>query len=255
MVSGDPFCLKLSDHPCMIVVSTSLIGSRNFRSWNRSMRIALRAMHKLGFIDGTIPMPNKDNEFFEQWKRCDYMVTSWILNSILKDLVDSFIYTVSSRDLQISLISQENFPVLVYFIHLKRLWDELGSIEVLPPCSCGASKAIDDMNNRNRLMQFLMELNEIFDPVRDQILVLNPLPSMNRAYSMALKHESQKEILIKRKLESIENLKGKQKKYDLKKGHCSHCNMDGHVRDTYFKLIGYPNWFKNKTKIEEKPTR
>ncbi|KAG8661060.1 hypothetical protein MANES_02G221321v8 [Manihot esculenta] len=209
-------------------------------------------MHKLGFIDGTIPMPNRDNEFFEQWKRCDYMVTSLSSRDFGCEITERFEDSNGSQiyelHRQISLISQENFPILVYFIHLKRLWDELRSIEVLPPCSCGASKAIDDMNNRNRLMQFLMELNENFDSVRNQILVLDPLPSMNRAYSMALKYESQKEILIK------ENL-SKQKKYDLKKGHCSHCNMDGHVRDTYFKLIGYPDWFKNKTKIEEKPTR
>lgn len=63
------------------------------------MRIALGVKQKLRFVDATIPMPSKDNEFFEQWKRFDYMVTSWILNSISKDLVDGFIYTVSLRDL------------------------------------------------------------------------------------------------------------------------------------------------------------
>lgn len=76
---------------------------------------------------------------------------------------------------------------------------------------------------------------------------------------MAFKHESQKEILSKRNPESVETLvlfnqtrgqpqKGKQKKYDPRKGYCIYHNMDGHVRNTYFKLIRYPDWFKKKIK-------
>ncbi|KAG8645665.1 hypothetical protein MANES_10G083411v8 [Manihot esculenta] len=231
-MNGDLFYLQSSDNPSMILVSASLIRSRNFRSWNRAMLIALGVKQNLGFVDGTILMPNKDNEFNKEWRRCDYMI-----------------YELHR---QISLISQENSLVSVYFIRLKRLWDKLGSIEILPPCSYGASKAIDDMNNSNRLIQFLMGLNENFDSVRDQVLVLDPFPSINSTYSMALKHESQKEILSKRNLNSTKTLvlfnqsqgqlqKGKQKKYDPKKGHYNHCNMNGHVRDTYFKLIGYPD--------------
>ncbi|KAG8642657.1 hypothetical protein MANES_12G107750v8 [Manihot esculenta] len=209
----------------MILVLASLIGSRNFRFWNRAMRTTLGTKQKLGFVDGTVLMP------------------------ISKDLIDCFIYMRFGE-------SNENSPVSLYFTRLKRLWDELGSIEVLPLCSYGASKAMDDMNNRNRLIQFLMNLNESFNYVRDQILVLDPLPSINRVYSMALKYESQKEVLSKKNHDSNETLvlfnqsqNGKQKKYDPKKGHYSHCNMDSHVRDICFKLIGYPDWFKNKTKI------
>ncbi|KAG8649082.1 hypothetical protein MANES_08G066250v8 [Manihot esculenta] len=186
------------------------------------MRIALGAKQKLDFVNGT---------------RYDYMVTSWILNSISKDLIDDFIYTMSSRDLWCEITerfgkSNENSSVSLYFTHLKRLWDKLGSIELL------------------------MGLSESFNSVRDQILVLDPLPSINRTYSMAPKHDSQKEVLSKRKSESNETVvafnqsqKEKQKTYDLKKGHCSHCNMDDHFRDTCFKLIGYSDWFKNRIKI------
>lgn len=81
------------------------------------------------------------------------------------------------------------------------------------------------MNNGNRFMQFLIGLNENFDSVRDQVLVLDLLSSINRTYSMALKYESRKKILNKRNPEFNEILllfnqsqKGKQKSMIQKRG-------------------------------------
>ncbi|XP_021598916.1 uncharacterized protein LOC110604943 [Manihot esculenta] len=183
----DPLNLQASDHPGMSLVSAPLLGS-NFRSWSRVIRIVLGVKMKLGFVEGTSSAPSKDSEGYEQWKRCDFMVTSWILNSISKELVDGFIYTASARDIwqeicerfrecngpmiyelhrKISLISQENQFVLVYFTKLKKLWDKLGSVETLPTCTCGAYRAIAEITNKNRLMQFPMGLNKAFGSVRD----------------------------------------------------------------------------------------
>ncbi|KAL0283794.1 UNVERIFIED_CONTAM: hypothetical protein Sangu_2866600 [Sesamum angustifolium] len=41
---------------------------------------------------------------------------------------------------------------------------------------------------------FLMGLNEEYDTVRSQILVTEPLPSINKAYSMILRVERQKQV-------------------------------------------------------------
>ncbi|KAF2299074.1 hypothetical protein GH714_030406 [Hevea brasiliensis] len=65
--SGDPMNLMGSDHPDM-VVSAPLVG-KNFRSWQRAIRIALGAKQKLGFIHGTIPVPDEGSEAM-----VDYMV-------------------------------------------------------------------------------------------------------------------------------------------------------------------------------------
>ena len=53
-----------------------------------------------------------------------------------------------------------------------------------------------ERTNRNRLMQFLMGLNERFDQVRNQILLLDSLPSVNKAYSMVLRVESQRMVSL-----------------------------------------------------------
>ena len=43
-------------------------------------------------------------------------------------------------------------------------------------------------------MQFLMGLNESFDGIRSQILLLDPFPSVNKVYSMVLRIEKQREV-------------------------------------------------------------
>lgn len=68
-------------------------------------------------------------------------------------------------------------------------------METLPPCTCGDSKAIVEITNRNKLIQFLMGLNDVFGSMRVQLLGMDPLPSVNKAYSMVVKFESKREVL------------------------------------------------------------
>ncbi|KAL0428400.1 UNVERIFIED_CONTAM: hypothetical protein Slati_3014800 [Sesamum latifolium] len=44
------------------------------------------------------------------------------------------------------------------------------------------------------LMQFLMDLDENYDHIRNQILLMEPLPSVNKPYSMVLRVEKQREV-------------------------------------------------------------
>lgn len=96
--NGDPFLLQGSDHPGMVLVTAPLTGI-NFLTWSRSMKIALGAKMKLGFVNGKIPIPDEESLEFETWTRVNYMVTSWILNSISKEIVDGFLYTTTAKEL------------------------------------------------------------------------------------------------------------------------------------------------------------
>ena len=78
----------------MTLVS-ALLNGENYISWNRSVKIALGAKNKLNFVDGT-PSPEMD---YTTWKKADCMVMSWLLNSISKDIAESFVYSNSSKDL------------------------------------------------------------------------------------------------------------------------------------------------------------
>ena len=55
---NDPYFLHSSDHPSMILVSAPLVGT-NYLSWSCSIKIALGAKHKLGFINGKVRQPEE----------------------------------------------------------------------------------------------------------------------------------------------------------------------------------------------------
>ncbi|KAL2235960.1 UNVERIFIED_CONTAM: hypothetical protein Sindi_1328200 [Sesamum indicum] len=185
----DPNILKLrpNDNSGISLVTTPLDGS-NFLSWSRSMKLALIAKTKLSFISKDAEIPEKDTKEFKQWIKVDSMVTSWILNSISRNIVESFMYINTSRELWTELESrygQSN--------ELKGQWDELACITPIPKCTCTAAKESAEIKNSDQLMQFLMGLNDTYDHVRSQILMMEPYPDVSKAFSMVLRVEKQKE--------------------------------------------------------------
>ena len=80
--NNDPLFLQASDHPGMYLANVKLNGT-NFQQWSRSVKIALRTRTKLGFIDGSCKKPLATSLKYEQWIRCDSMVVSWLLLSLI----------------------------------------------------------------------------------------------------------------------------------------------------------------------------
>ncbi|XP_021689616.2 uncharacterized protein LOC110671450 [Hevea brasiliensis] len=130
---------------------------------------------------------------------------------------------------------------------------------------------MSNIDEADKLMQYLMGLNEGYDHSRNQILIMDPVPNVNKAYSMILSIEKQKEVhhvatddlntaLIANAPRISYEAGGGQsqgkKRFTGKKDDrmCSYCNSSGHNRETCFKLNGYPDWFheykqkKNKGK-------
>ncbi|KAL0462576.1 UNVERIFIED_CONTAM: hypothetical protein Slati_0145200 [Sesamum latifolium] len=114
-----------------------------------------------------------------------------------------------------------------YFTNLVKLWEEL---EVLMPtpqctcngCTCGASKAVADLASFTQLMHFLMGLGNEFDHVRNQLLVMDPTPNVNKAYAIVLSVERQREVNME--LHELVNatamaVRGGFKKEDRRRGH------------------------------------
>lgn len=129
-------------------------------------------------------------------------------------------------------------------------------------------------------MQFLMGLNDTYDHVRNQILLMEPLPSLNRAYLMVLRVEKQKNVQVQFP-DTYDNVamstkttnfgmshggyqtmimttrRGKgtsgRGKEDKSKLLCEHCKGTGHKVNHCFKLHGYPNWYKRLRDQRNRP--
>ncbi|XP_075111377.1 uncharacterized protein LOC142181763 [Nicotiana tabacum] len=104
------------------------------------------AKNKLGFINGSVAEPAMRDKEYPLWSRCNDMVTSWLLNSLTKEIGDNVIYSRTAKDLwsslehrfgqssgaklyhlqkEISKTCQGNSSISGYFTTFKRLWDEL----------------------------------------------------------------------------------------------------------------------------------
>ncbi|XP_031262583.1 uncharacterized protein LOC116120755 [Pistacia vera] len=118
-------------------------------------------------------------------------------------------YGIMSRDLQeqyhkisgtriygiqreIVNLTQGTMSVAIYYNKLKFLWDELSSLISLPQLDSVAAKAYLNHLNQQKLLQFLMGLNDTYSMVRSQILLMSPLPSVKQAYSVVKQDESQR---------------------------------------------------------------
>jgi len=141
--------------------------------------------------------------------------------------------------------------VAAYYTKLKGLWDELGSYSSIV-CSCGAD------HKRRQLMQFLIGLNDSYKEIRGQILLLNPLPDVRQAYSSIIQEEKQhslndtqetaetaalavqQDALTALAVRSGQGASSRSNTFNRKPLHCSYCDNNHHVRDTCWKLHGYP---------------
>ena len=58
------------------------------------MHMALNGKRKLGFVDGSIPRPDADAEpeLLSAWQCINDIVSSWLLNSVSKDIVAGIVY-------------------------------------------------------------------------------------------------------------------------------------------------------------------
>jgi len=151
-----PLFLQSSDHPGTQIVNLKLNGM-NFQKWSRSVKIAPRTKVKLGFIDGSCSKPSRESPKYEQWIKCDSMVVSWLLNSMMPELSEAFLYVNYSQELwdelmerfgesngpllyqlekEISDLYQGNDSVAVYYTKLKKLWDEKSDMSDIPLCTC-----------------------------------------------------------------------------------------------------------------------
>ncbi|CAL8134233.1 unnamed protein product [Prunus armeniaca] len=121
-----------------------------------------------------------------------------------------------------------------YYTKIKTLWDELASYNNLPVCSCGAMKKHSEQEERNALMQFLMGLNESYSAVQGQILLMQPLLFVRKAYSLISQEEKQRKLGT-----SHASIEPQSFNPGHKPLHCSYYDFDHQTRDTCWKLNGY----------------
>jgi hypothetical protein len=209
---NNPYRLDHGDTSVLGLV-TDLLTTENYVTWARAMKRALRAKNKLGFVDGSITKPSDPNDpLLEAWERCNDMIVLWIHNSVSSSVKSSFILVDNAYDIWNELcerltqqnglrifqligalanLTQGNDLVSVYYGKLKTIWDELTLHCPLPECSYGQMKMLIDRYQQDCVIQFLIGLNETYSNVRDQIMLMDPIPQVSKVFSLIQQQEKQ----------------------------------------------------------------
>ncbi|XP_074315655.1 uncharacterized protein LOC141651863 [Silene latifolia] len=260
--------------------------------------MALATKNECGFIDGLMPAPAQNDPSFSKWLRSDYMVRCWILSSMTPNIKEGFMTCKSAKRLWTDLndmyahsnapllfqlkkelknSSQDNQSVAEYYNKLKRHWDDINDLDPLPDCSCAVLdkcscsflKKILKIITREKVMTFLMGLDDTYDTLKTNILSMDPLPNLTKAYSFVQQIESQKRLskMISSQSESRSMAANRRfnsgnwsksgeskdagsippwnvwtkdapsaKKQKKEKRCCDHCQNTGHTRATCFIL-------------------
>ncbi|XP_073219713.1 uncharacterized protein [Cicer arietinum] len=213
----DPFFMHPSDNSGLALVSPPL-NNTNFHSWSRAMLVSLRSKNKSGFVLGTIYRPKDTDRLSMAWDRCNTMVMSWITNSLEPNIAQSImwmdsaaeiwhelndryhqgdIFRISDLQEEIYGLRQGDSSITIYFTNLKKLWQELENFFPLPSCSCTPTCScnllpkIREYRENDYVIRFLKGLNEQYSPVRSQIMLMEPLPTISKVFSMLLQQERQ----------------------------------------------------------------
>ncbi|RZB57322.1 hypothetical protein D0Y65_046126 [Glycine soja] len=93
---SNPFILHSSDHPGIALVSHPFT-SDNYNSWKKAMRMALHGKNKYGFVDGSIPEPALGHSTHALWHHNDSIVSSWLINSLSKEMQVSILHCSSAK--------------------------------------------------------------------------------------------------------------------------------------------------------------
>ncbi|KAL0394984.1 UNVERIFIED_CONTAM: hypothetical protein Slati_4464600 [Sesamum latifolium] len=154
-------------------------------STNRSRQV-VKVSQPPENTDGRSVRPADDSDELDEWIRTDYMVITWILNTVSKEIVHAFIYVFSARNLWLELEARYGGSNRPMIYNLER---EIASV------SQGEIQIIKREDSR-QLMRFLMRLNNTYEHVRSQILLMEPRPHVQKAFSMVLSVEKQLSVQV-----------------------------------------------------------
>jgi transposase InsO family protein len=281
-LSQNPFYIHPSENPALPLVNPVLDG-KNYHSWSRSMKKAIIMKNKLRFLDGSSPMPADFDPNYEAWMRCNNLVLSWIQNSVSSSISQSIAYydiaalawndlkarfsradrvRVASLQRDLYAFRQDSLSVNDYFTKLRGLWEELELFRPVPNCTCLARCQCESLRNARKfkredlVLLFLTGLNDHYAIVRSQILLMEPFPEINAAFSMIVQHESVNGLdsIVVDPTVSLNVAAGKQShfqgkgKFPSNSGNkdkqCTYCGKGGHTVDICYRKNGYPPGFK-----------
>ncbi|XP_010451547.1 PREDICTED: uncharacterized protein LOC104733681 [Camelina sativa] len=278
-----PYTLSSSDNPGSMISSVLLTGD-NYNEWATEMLNALQAKRKTGFINGTIPKPAGDDPNLENRMTVNSMIVGWIRTSIEPKVKSTVTFIANAHRLwldlkqrfsvgnkvrvhqlksQLASCRQEGQAVIDYYGKLCSLWEEYHIYKPLTVCSCGlctcgATSAPAKEREEEKVHQFVLGLDKSrFGGLCATLDAMDPRTSLGEVYSRVIREEQR--LCSNRQREQKEKAVGFLTRPDATGGSkpdsivsksrlsCSHCGHTGHDKRDCWQLVGFPDWWTERS--------
>ncbi|GAU48858.1 hypothetical protein TSUD_288650 [Trifolium subterraneum] len=183
---SNPYYIHPNENPSLVLV-TPLLDRKNYNSWSRAMKVALISKNKLKFVDGTFIQPAPAHVLHDPWVRCNNM----------NRFSQGDLFKISDIQDDLAKLQQGNLDISTYFTKLTSLWEQIDSFRPIRDCTCaiqctcGAATDLRKYKDQDRVIIFLKGLNDQYSHVRSQIMLIDPLHSIDKTFSLVLGQERQ----------------------------------------------------------------
>ncbi|WVY99547.1 hypothetical protein V8G54_025617 [Vigna mungo] len=180
--------------------------------------------------------------------------------------VDGFCVRDLERSPQtsISLISNEVIQsckqgdsiVSQYYTRLQIILKELSSYKTVlvctckSPCTCGLLTKIQQERNDDSVIKFLCGLNDEFSQVRSQIILMEPMPTLPKTFSL----DPQNKTFNTSRGAFSSRGRGCATKFGGRAKYCDHCKRTNHTSDNCWIKYGLPQGYKHNIKPDSAPS-
>nr|GEY63150.1 hypothetical protein [Tanacetum cinerariifolium] len=182
------------------------------------IRVAIGGKSKILLNHLTKTPPEQlTTEKYEAWEQEDLIVFSWLIQNIepniagnltkypiAKSLWDALVVTYNSgKDklqtfnlhVKANELKQGDKSLEVFWIAFQGVWGEIGRIDPNPMKCKEDIQTYTKIRSKQKLFQFLNRLDRKFEPIKREILWVDPLPTIEAAYAMVRKEAAHQIIL------------------------------------------------------------
>ncbi|XP_040972687.1 uncharacterized protein [Gossypium hirsutum] len=192
------------------------LNEKNYLKWSQLVRTFLKGRGKLSHLLGTGP---KEGDLkFDAWDEQDFMVMSWLWNSMMPEISDTCMFLSTSKEIweavkqtyskvrdaaqiyeiktKISSTKQGSRSITEYSNLLQSLWQEMDHYQCIQMKCSEDAALLKRFVEKDRIYDFLVGLNVEFDAIRVQILVKEELPSLNETIAIVRAEEGRRGVMV-----------------------------------------------------------
>ncbi|KAB5521558.1 hypothetical protein DKX38_025877 [Salix brachista] len=271
------------------------LNESNFKIWSRMIELHAAGLNKLGYLTGKDSRVEEGNSGYSKWCTEDAVVRGWLLKTMEPHLIGLFIDLSSAKEIWDSVTQtfydgadesqfyelrckatrtkQGGRPVNLYYAELNSVWQEIDKRRPIKMTCAADLRTRQEEIQKDRIYDFLAGLDDVFDPIRSDLLRTKSVPSIEECFN-TIRREAQRQVTMmgtkttgeSSSMAIISKTPFKSRNFraieeaEKDKLRCSHCNGNRHTKDTCFEIHGYPDWFlekrkQSKTKSMKRPVQ